>query len=116
MKSYALSQADRPVAQHVFVAGNCFSRFKGLMFRKSLPAGEGLFLKNCSAIHCCFMRFPIDAVYLDKGMRVVAVETVKPWRLGGIYPGARHVLELSAGAGRDLVPGMPIKWKERAEI
>ncbi len=114
MKIYTIRQAGRSVAERVSVADNWFTRFKGLMFRKTLPAGEGLLLKNCSAIHCCFMRFPIDVVYLDKEMRVVTVETVKPWRLGRIHTGVKHVLELGAGCAGDLAPGMPVEWKEHA--
>lgn len=116
MKRYAAYQAARPIAGRVAVADNFFTRFRGLMFRKDLAPGEGLLLKNCSAIHCCFMRFPIDAVYLDDGMQVVAAETVKPWRLGGIYPGARHVLELPSGSAQNLTPGMQIEWKEHPAV
>ncbi len=112
MKTYSIYQAQHPVAGRVTVADNFITRFKGLMLRKTLSPDEGLLLKNCSAIHCCFMRFPIDAVYLDVSMRVVSVETVKPWHLGGIFPGARHVLELRAGSGRNLIPGMQLNWKE----
>jgi len=46
------------------------------------------------------MRFPIDAVYLDKELRVVGIETVAPWHVGRIFRGARHTLELPAGCGR----------------
>lgn len=113
MKTYTVFHAAGPIADRVAVAGSFFTRFRGLMLRKSLPAGEGLLLKNCSAIHCCFMRFPIDAVYLDGHMRVVGAETVKPWRLGGQFPGARHVLELPAGSARALIPGTQTQWKER---
>ena len=112
MKTFAVYQAARLVADQVAVADRFFTRFRGLMLRRTLSPGEGLFLKNCSAIHCCFMRFPIDAVYLDSNMQVVATETVKPWRLGGRFSGAKHVLELGAGSARDLAPGMQIKWKE----
>ena len=116
MKTYAVYRAAHPVAGRVAVADNFFTRFKGLMLRRALAPGEGLLLKNCSAIHCCFMRFPIDAVYLDGSMQVVAVETVKPWRLGGVFPGAKHVLELEAGTARHLAPGTQTEWKECATI
>ena len=82
MKTYAIYQDTHPLADRVSLADDLFARFKGLMLRRSLDPGEGLLLKNCSAIHCCFMRFPIDAVYLDRDMQVVAVETVKPWAPG----------------------------------
>ena len=112
MKTCAVYRRSHPIALRVAVADSFFTRFKGLMLRKSLAPGEGLLLKNCSAIHCCFMRFPIDAVYLDADLRVVSTETVKPWRLGGRFPGTRHVLELEERRARELLPGTQIHWKE----
>ena len=112
MKTFTVCQSGHPVADRVSVADKFFARFRGLMLRKSLAPGEGLLLKDCSVIHCCFMRFPIDVVYLDSGMRVVGIETVKPWRLGGMFPGVKHVLELGAGCARELAPGMETEWKE----
>ena len=45
-----------------------------------------------------FMRFAIDAVYLDKSGRVVKVAAdLRPWRLADAARGARDVLELPAG-------------------
>lgn len=84
------------------IADTFFRRFRGLMLRKSLNPGEGLLLQNCSSIHCCFMRFSIDVVYLSEEMDVVKIETVKPWRIGSFVPGAAHVLEMEEGAGSDL--------------
>jgi len=44
------------------------------------------------------MRFSIDAVFIDKGGRVVRVaERLRPWRLATAARGARDVLELPAG-------------------
>ena len=57
-----------------------------------------------------FMRFPIDAVFLDSTDRVVkVVAELKPWRMAGCR-GARAVLELPAGEAsrRGLVPGMSL--------
>lgn len=112
MKIYAIYGGGCPIAHKIKVADSFFTRFKGLMFRRRLEAGEGLLLKNCSLIHCCFMGFPIDAVYLDSSLRVVGRETVKPWHLGSVFSGAKHVLELEAGGARELCPGMKITWKE----
>ena len=72
-------------------------RLKGLLGRTGLERGEGLLLKPAPAIHTFFMRFPIDAVFVDRDMRVVGVEpAVRPWRWAGRRH-ARAVLELSAG-------------------
>jgi uncharacterized protein len=78
--------ADRPV-----------SRLRGLLGRSELRPGEGLLLRPASAIHTCFMRFPIDAVFLDRDLRVVGIsDDVAPWRAAA-KRGAKSVLELPAG-------------------
>jgi uncharacterized membrane protein (UPF0127 family) len=48
-----------------------------------------------------FMRFPIDAVFLDRELRVVRIAAdLQPWRVAGSRS-ARAVLEIPAGeAGR----------------
>lgn len=81
------------------------SRLRGLMLRKPQDVHGGLLLWNCSSVHCCFMRFPIDVVYLDGSMHVLYKEEVKPWRLGAYVRGAKHVLELPAGQAAALSVG-----------
>ena len=96
----------------VRVADSYFTRLKGLMFRKELEEGEGLLLKNCSSIHCCFMKFPIDVVYINDKMIVMKVETVRPWRVGSIVRGAKHVLELAEGTASGLKTGDMLIFEE----
>jgi len=93
---------EKLFADEVKIADSFLSRLRGLMFVKKLTAGGGILLKNCSAVHCLFMRFPIDIVYLDKNMKVINFETVKPWRIGRIYRGTKNVLELAEGASKGL--------------
>jgi uncharacterized membrane protein (UPF0127 family) len=80
------------------VASKFFQRAKGLIGRSSLPRGEGLLIERCNAIHTFFMKFPIDAVFLDRHGRVVRiVRAIRPWRLivwGGWR--AKKVLEVAA--------------------
>ena len=74
-------------------------RLKGLLGRRELPAGGGLLLEPCNSIHMFFMRFPIDAVYLDADDRVLrVVGDLRPWRVGPTLRRARKVLEVPAGA------------------
>ena len=83
------------------------TRLFGLIPRSSLGAEEGLWLEPCAMIHMCFMRFPIDAVFLDRELKVLRIiPGFKPWRFSPWVPGARGVLELPAGRceGR-LEPG-----------
>ena len=90
------------VCQHCAVADRPFSRLRGLMGRRGLAPGEGLLLKPTPSIHTCFMRFPIDAVFLNADLRVLAVKpNLRPWR----FAGRRHtraVLELAGGEAERL--------------
>lgn len=81
----------------VSVADTFFTRLRGLMFKKHLDASSGLLIQKCSSIHTCFMRFPIDVIYLDKDYTVLYSETVIPWRIGKIVKHTKHVLELPTG-------------------
>ncbi len=86
------------LADNCSVADNFASRFIGLMGRKELSSGKGLLIVPCNSIHMFFMRFPIDAVFLDKNNRVVHIcESIKPWRISKIVGTAHSVLELPAG-------------------
>ena len=88
--------ADRPVA-----------RMKGLLGRKDLPRDEGILIRPCNSIHMMFMRFAIDALFLDRDGRVVKVrENVRPWRFA-FSRRARAVVELAAGeaARRGITEG-----------
>jgi uncharacterized protein len=88
------------------VADNPVLRLRGLLGRR-LIEGEGLLLRPASAIHTWFMRFPIDAVFLDRQLVVVSVsDRLRPWRFAG-RRGARSVLELADGESerRGIRPG-----------
>jgi uncharacterized membrane protein (UPF0127 family) len=80
---------------------------RGLLGRRELPSGEGILLKPCNSVHMAFMRFPIDAVFLDRDMRVVKIAAdLRPWRMAAART-ARSVLEIAAGeaARRALTVG-----------
>jgi uncharacterized membrane protein (UPF0127 family) len=93
------------LAERVEVGSSLWARFRGLMGRPSLPAGDGLWLPGANGIHMMFMRFPIDAVFVarptpDGGRRVVAIRHRLPaWT--GLVPfvrGAHGVIELPIGS------------------
>jgi len=99
-KQAVLAGDGRVVCERCSVADGFRSRLRGLLGRRELPQGDGLLLSPSSSVHTLFMRFPIDVVFLDPGLRVVAVvDAVRPWRLAA-RKGARHVLELPAGEAR----------------
>ena len=86
------------VADEVRMADSLWSRFWGLMGRRSLPEGRALLLDPCYAIHTMFMRFSIDVIFLDEENRVVKVSPhVKPFRTA-VGRGARRALEIAAGS------------------
>lgn len=88
------------------MADSFWKRGIGLMGRRSLEAGTGLLLRPCKAIHTCFMRFPIDVIFLDAANRVVMTrQQVAPWRMirGGRQ--ARSVIEVQSG-WLDPLPGV----------
>ena len=87
------------------MAETFLKRFLGLMGRKCLKDNSALLLKPCSSIHTCFMKFPIDVIYLNKNYQVLYKETVKPWKTGKIVKGAKMVLEMAAGQGGCLHTG-----------
>ncbi|HEY4871396.1 MAG TPA: DUF192 domain-containing protein [Candidatus Dormibacteraeota bacterium] len=53
------------MAQPLEVASNFFTAGLGLMGRARLPENGGLLIHGCNGIHMMFMRFPIDAVFVD---------------------------------------------------
>jgi uncharacterized membrane protein (UPF0127 family) len=92
------------VTARITLARSFWGRFRGLMGRASLAPDEGLYLP-VNSIHMLFMRFPIDALFLDapdaEGVqRVVGMRPgLRPWT-GLVMPvrGAAGVVELPAGA------------------
>ena len=88
------------VCERCEVARTPLSRMRGLLGRSGIAAGHGLLLRPAGAIHTFFMRFPIDAVFLDRNLRVLDVAShVEPWRTAKCK-GAKGVLELAAGESK----------------
>lgn len=97
---FVVTNADRDtvLGERVVLASNVFTRTRGLMGAASLPVGAGMLLEGDNAIHTCFMRFPIDVVFVDNQVRVVhLIHCLAPWRASRIVWRARAVLELPAG-------------------
>jgi uncharacterized membrane protein (UPF0127 family) len=99
------------VCERCLMATNVALRFRGLMGKKELPAGEGILLRPCASVHTMFMRFPIDVVFCDRELRVVGIASDVPaWRLRS-QRGAKVTVELAAGeaARHALAPGIPLR-------
>ncbi len=88
------------LGQSVDVADTSAKRRVGLLGRKGLEAGEGLWIRPCESVHTFFMKFPIDLVYIDKSRKVRKVRhAVPPWRLSMCLT-AHSILELPAGTAK----------------
>src|SRR3954471_23986764 len=97
MEAKLRNEDGNVVCERCTLAGHPYSRMRGLLGRSGLAQGEGLLLQPAGSIHTFFMRFPIDAVFLDRERRVLHIATgVKPWRAAAARR-AKAVLELAAG-------------------
>ena len=95
--------SGRVLADRLLVPRTFLGRGLGLMFRRALEPGQGMWIVPCNGIHMFFMRFPVDAVFLDRESRVVRLcPNLAPWRVVPMVFGAHSVLELPAGTVGDL--------------
>lgn len=91
------------LAERLMVPRTVVGRGLGLMFRPQLQPGLGMWIAPCSGIHTFFMRFPIDAVFVDRGLQIVRVRPgLRPWRMVPLVFGAHSVIELPAGTVKGL--------------
>jgi len=90
------------LAENIEIADTFLSRLRGLLGRENLPAGRALILRPCDSIHTFFMRFSIDAAFVDKENRVIKTcSELKPWRLSGVFFNAAYCVELPSGVLAD---------------
>jgi hypothetical protein len=86
------------LAQAVTLAHDSQSRRQGWLGLNAAPQGEAIWLEPCEAVHCFFMRFTIDVLFLDRRLRVVRCRPgLRPWRMAACLR-ANSVIELPAGA------------------
>jgi uncharacterized membrane protein (UPF0127 family) len=104
------------VCERCVVADSFGLRLRGLLGRRGLESDEGFLLIGSPSIHTTFMRFPIDAVFLDRELGVIGVRpTMAPWRFAGRRR-AKHILELRAGEAerRNVAVGSRLQLIEPA--
>lgn len=99
-----------PVRVPLEIATSYRARTKGLLGRDSLDGA--LLLSPANSVHTFRMRMPIDVAYLDRRLRVVAVRTMPPGRLGLPRLRARHVIEAEAGT----MEGWGVRVGARVEV
>jgi hypothetical protein len=91
-------QSTDSVVARVVEMRNWLEKGIGVIGRKSLATGEGLWFPGVTAIHTWFVAFPLDLLFLDKdGAAVKVALGVRPWTSLVWAPGAAGVVELGAG-------------------
>ncbi len=104
-KGYAFNRTRTTyLATDLVIARSHWSRFRGLMATESsrFPRGRGLWISPSHGIHTFAMRFPIDAIYLDRERIVIHIEeSLKPWRVAAVRVNAVSVLEVPTGTVRE---------------
>lgn len=107
--------AGAVVCERCLIADAVVLRLKGLLGRRELPAGEGVWIRPTNSIHMFFMRFALDAVFLDRDDEVLRiVPGLKPWRMASCRR-ARSVIEIAEGEAerRGLCVGDRVEAEER---
>ena len=121
LKGYAFNRTRTTyLATDLLIARTHWSRFRGLMATDSsrFSRGQGLWIIPSRGIHTFAMRFPIDAVYLDRERIVIHMEeSLKPWRMAAVRVQAASVLELPMGTIRESLTALgdqvDISFEER---
>lgn len=101
-----------PSPVRIRAACGFWQRLIGLMGQPAPAATCALFIARCTSVHTCFMRQPLDIVYLDaQGCIADLRPALVPWRCSRGAHGSVHVLEMRAGsiASQGLAPGMPLR-------
>jgi len=92
-------------------AERVLDRMRGLLGRMALGDGEALAIAPCGSIHTFFMKFEIDAVFLDRRGRVVrALTGLRPWRATRFHLRAEQVVELPPARSRARARGKATSW------
>lgn len=116
MKQRIFIHPDNGCSIQVQMADTFWTRLAGLMFRRPLPSATGLLITPCNSIHMCFMRFAIDAVYLDQQGKILKITRhLRPWLGLSACWQAHSVLEMTAGQADalGLKPGQILTFQEQ---
>jgi uncharacterized membrane protein (UPF0127 family) len=111
----ALSLDGEPLYVDIALARTAWSRLRGLAFTSVLPPDAGMMLIPCGGIHMLGMRYPLEAVFLSAGHRVLRIDdALHPWRDFAFCPHSRAVLEWAPGSARrfGIRPGTSLRWNE----
>lgn len=110
-KKAGITCQGRMVAKRVKVARTFLEKFSGLMGKKETEVDYALLFeweeekRMERSIHMLFMKFPIQAVFLNRNKQVVDVATLTPW-MGNYTPKKKC----------QYVAELPAKWGKKVKI
>lgn len=90
------------ILHEVLLRESLIEKSRGLLPFRELDSETGMLLTGCRHIHTIGMHFPIDCVFLNKQLKVVAIKPdIRPHRLvfGPLFD-CDSVLEMNAGKAR----------------
>jgi uncharacterized membrane protein (UPF0127 family) len=86
------------VGDGVELADTSMKRMFGLLGRRGLAAGGGLWIKPSSGVHTFGMAFSIDVVGLDRDLKVIKLwRCLRPFRITSVSMKLKSVIELPCG-------------------
>lgn len=107
------AQTQEVLIPNVEVASTIWQRFRGLMFRRNVGHGFGLWLEPCRSIHTMWMPIPIDVYFIDQdGLIVEHRARVAPWSIVIPNHECRTVLEVPYSTN-DMTVGTKVCLQER---
>lgn len=116
MRTIELADAatGHTVCRSCAVADKPWLRVRGLLGRDGLEVDEGMLFSHTGSVHTYGMKFPIDVVFLDKGLTVLSFHSHVGRSRAVKHRGAAWTLELPAGSchRRGITIGMHLVRRE----
>ncbi|MGC9217045.1 DUF192 domain-containing protein [Acidithiobacillus sp.] len=106
-------RGDQVLWSEVRMAASFLDRLQGLLGKAGLSDQQGLLLTACGSVHTVGMRFPIDIIFLDADLKVLACHSrVRPWQFKSCR-GARMTLEVASGGieRHGVLSGQCLMWR-----
>src|ERR1700678_4108121 len=86
------------VGDSVELADTSLKRMFGVLGRRGLAAGGGLWIRPSSGVHTVGMAFSIDVVGLDRDLKVIKLwRCLRPFRITSVSMKLKSVIELPCG-------------------
>ncbi len=83
------------------IAETFWTRLRGLIGHAPLRPGEAMLIRPCKGVHCWFMGFPLDIIFVDPTWRVVSIaHDMQPWAVGRPIKAASFVIEMASGEAK----------------